>query len=216
MCQLGHSSAVPVSSCQVFPVPSQELTGHCSLARNQLTPCSLWAAAQMSSLPTSRNAVALLESSCVFLGLCIGRDSLSHPPICISLCISALAARSHRSQREKPHVCALPCKYLFSLYISYCVWVCSLTLSCHMCGSWWHQLYEISTHAKNSWRSWNKFWVRWVSWAGTGISQGTVAVCHAGSLTRSMWALLTPKADSPWKKGFDSIQIVIMAERTEL
>lgn len=165
---------------------------------------ALWTAVKHILLTSLKiNRVALLEASGVFLELCTGKDSLSHPPdLHIPLHLGT-NSQEPLELLEKPHVCALPCKYLFSLYISYCVWVFSLTLSCHMCGSWWHQLYEISTHAKNSWRSWNKFWVRWVSWAGTEISKGTVATCHLESLIWSVWGLLAPGADSPWKKGFD-------------
>lgn len=55
-----------------------------------------------------------------------------------------------------------------------------------------------------------------MGWAGTEISKGAVAACHPGSITWSMWALPAPRADSPWKKGFDLIQIMKMAEIVEL
>lgn len=129
------------------------------------------------------NGAALLRVACIFLELCTGKGSVWVILIWIPLYILALTVKSHQRQLEKPHVCALPCKYLFSLYISYHVWVFSLTLSCHMCGSWWHQRYEISAHAKNSWRSWNKFWVRWVSWAGQGLK-----------LSKVLWLLAIPRA----------------------
>lgn len=212
MCHLLHSSPVSQEAAVMCSYSSQPWSHHVLPAKSgrvqamTLLCTTVWTAVKITQLTSIKiNRVALLEASCVFLELCIGKDSLSHPSNLHIPLHLGINSQEPLSQLEKPHVCALPCKYLFSLYISYCVWVFSLTLSCHMCGSWWHQLYEISTHAKNSWRSWNKFWVRWVSWAGTEISKGTMAACHPESLTWSMWALLAPKADSPWKKKKDLI-----------
>lgn len=176
---------------------------------NDTALCPCGTAVRTTQLTSIKiNGAALLGAACIFLELYTGKGSIwIILLIWVPLYILALTVESHQSQLENPHVCVLPCKYLFSLYISYLVWVFSLTLSCHMCGSWWHQLYEISAHAKNSWRSWNKFWVRWVSWAGQGLKLSKVLWLLAipGASHRAHGFCLLHEQISNGRKGFDLI-----------